>query len=77
MKMQNKVLWSFQESLRKYITQSNNSTAKRSVTSVSVTGPWRCSLYTDVSCRGGTLKNPHCSMAMSAEHMSKFEALHR
>ena len=25
----------------------------------------------------GTLKNPHCSMAMSAEHMSKFAALHQ
>ena len=25
----------------------------------------------------GTLKNPHCSMAMSAEHRSKFAALHR
>ena len=24
----------------------------------------------------GTLKNPHCSMAMSAEHTSKFAALH-
>ena len=25
----------------------------------------------------GTLKNPHCSMAMSAEHRSKFAALYR
>ena len=33
----------------------------------------------DVSChsRCGTLKNPHCSMAMSAEHRSKLAALHR
>ena len=30
-------------------------------------------------CRSGygTLKNPHCSMAMSAEHRSKFPARHR
>ena len=27
--------------------------------------------------RRGTLKNPHCSMAMSAEYRSKFSALHR
>ena len=25
----------------------------------------------------GMLKNPHCLMAMSAEHRSKFAALHR
>ena len=30
-----------------------------------------------VSNRCGTLKNPHCSTAMNAEHRSKFAALHR
>ena len=31
-----------------------------------------------VTCsRCGTLKNTHCSMSMSAEHRSKFVALHR
>ena len=34
---------------------------------------------TDALChsRCGTLKNPHCSMAISAEYRSKFAALHR
>ena len=34
---------------------------------------------TDAPChsRCGTLKNPHCSMAISAEYRSKFAALHR
>ena len=27
--------------------------------------------------RCGMLQNPHCSMAMSAEHRSKFTALHQ
>ena len=47
----------------------DSSTAKRSATSVSVTGPRRWPLG---SCRSGcvTLKNPHCSMAMSTEQRS-------
>ena len=34
---------------------------------------------TDALChsRCGTLRNPHCSMAVGAEHRSKFAALHR
>ena len=53
-------------------TGSDSSTSKRSALGVSVTGPRRC------PCRSGcgTLKNPHCSMAMSAEHRSKFAALY-
>ena len=37
------------------------------------------SLQTDAPCHSmcDTLKNPYCSMAMSAEHRSKFAALHR
>ena len=40
--------------------------------------PWRWPLYTKLLCdsRCGTLKNSHCSMAMSAEHRSKREGLH-
>ena len=46
---------------------------------VSITGPLRGPLNTDVPSpiRCGTLKNPHCSMAISAEHWSKYAALHR
>ena len=42
-------------------------------------GRRRLPLLTDSSChiRCCTLKNPHCSMAMSAEHRSKFAVLHR
>ena len=60
-------------------TGSDRSTAKRSALGVSVTGPRRWPLWTDPPChsRSGTLKNPHCSMAISAEHRSKFAALHR
>ena len=49
-------------------TSSDNSTAKRLATGVSVTGPRKWPLLTDVPChsRFGTLKNPHCSMAMRA-----------
>ena len=58
---------------------SDSSTAKRSAISVSVTGPRKWPLWTDALChsRCGTLKNPHCSMAMSVEHRSKFSVLHR
>ena len=50
-----------------------------SLKGVSATGPRWWPLKTDAPChsRGGTLKNLHCSMAMSAEHRSKFAALHR
>ena len=60
-------------------TVSDSSTAKRSEAGVSVTGSQRCPLLTDVLChrRCGTLKNPHCSMAMSADHRSKLGAFHR
>ena len=45
-----------------------------SATDVNVTGPRRWPLQTDVPChsRCGTLKNPHCSMAISAEYRSNY-----
>ena len=48
---------------------SDRSTAKRSAIGVRVTGPRSPRSY-DAPCyiRCGTLKNPHCSMAMSTEH---------
>ena len=53
----------------------DSSTAKRSTTRVSVTGPRRWPLSTVGPCRSrcGMLNNPHCSMATR----SKFAALHR
>ena len=56
---------------------SDDSTAKCSATGVSVTGPRRWPFLTDVLChsRFDTLKNPQCSIAISAEYGSKFEAL--
>ena len=58
---------------------SDSSTAKRSALGVSDTGPRGWPLSTDFPCnsRCGTLKNPHCSMVMSAEYRSKLAALHR
>ena len=55
-------------------TGSDSSTAKRSATGVSVTGPRRWQLYRVGPCqsRCGTFKIPHCSMAMKAEYRSKF-----
>ena len=52
---------------------------KRSAIGVSVTGSRKWPLLTDAPCysRCGTLKNPHCSMAISVEQRSKFAALHR
>ena len=49
-------------------TGSDSSTAKRSAIGVSVTGPRRWPLRTDAPChsRCGTIKDPQCSMAMSA-----------
>ena len=58
----------------------DSSTAKRSALGVSFTGPrrWPWSKGLDrVHSRCGTLKNLHCSIAMSAEHRSKFASLHR
>ena len=46
---------------------SDSSTAKRLAIGVSIPAPCHS--------RCGTLKGPHCSMAMSAEQRSKFEAL--
>ena len=52
---------------------------KRFAMGVSVMGPRRWQLLTDAPChsRCGMFKNPHCSMAMSSEHRSKFPALHQ
>ena len=60
-------------------TASDNFTAKRSATGVSVTGPRRLPLQRVGPCRNmcGTLKNAHYLMALSAKHRSKFAALHR
>ena len=56
----------------KTVTGSEGSTAKRvSVTRLDMT------IINPCHNRCGTLKNPPCSMAMKAEHRSKFEALHR
>ena len=58
---------------------SDSSASKRSAIGESVTGPQRWPSWTDAPChsRCGMQKNPNCLMAMSAEHGSKFEALHR
>ena len=68
--------WAFESEPRQTLvvkTDSDLSAAKRSAIGVSFTGPRRWPLYTDDSrhSRRGTLKNPHCSMAMSAEHRAK------
>ena len=57
-------------------TGSGSSTAKRSAIGVGVKGPR--SLLKDAPChsRCGTQKNLHCSIAMSAEHRTKFAVLH-
>ena len=49
-------------------TGSDNSTTEYSAIGVSVTGPRRWPLLMDAPCHSkcGTLKNPHCAMAMSA-----------
>ena len=52
-------------------TGNDSSTAKRSATGVCITGTRRCPCCS----RCGTFENPHCSMAMSAEHRSKFVSL--
>ena len=59
-------------------TGSDSSTVKHPAIGVNVTGPKRYQLSTGVPCdsRYGTLKNIYCSMDMSAEHRSKFAALH-
>ena len=72
--------WVFESQPRQTLvvkTGIDSSTDKRSAVGVSVTGPCRWPLYTDVLChsRCSTLKNPHCSMAIIAEHKSKFAAL--
>ena len=58
-------------------TGSDSSTAKRSAVGVSVTDPRRWPLWMDAPCHSscGTLKNPHCSMAMSAKHRSSISKL--
>ena len=55
-------------------TDSDSSTAKRSPIGVSVTGPRRWLLWTDAPChsRCGTLKNPHCSLAINAKQSQNF-----
>ena len=60
-------------------TGSDSSTAKRSAIGVGVTDLRRWQLWMDAPChsRCGTLINSHCSMAMIAEHRSKFAALNR
>ena len=60
-------------------TSSNSYTAKRSSIVLSVTGSRRWPLWTNAPfhSRFSTLKNPHCSMAMSAKHMSKLAVLLR
>ena len=59
-------------------TGNDSSNAKRSAIGESVTGP-RDDHNKWMPCHSKccTLKNPHCSMAMSAEHRSKFAALHQ
>ena len=61
----------------KFITGSDSSTAKHSTTGVNLTGPQRWPLWRVVPwhSRCGTLKNPQCLMAISAEHRSKYVAL--
>ena len=66
--------WVFESQPRQTLvvkTGSDSSTTKRPV---SVMGPRRSPLKTAAPChsRCGTLKNPHCSMAISFEHRSKF-----
>ena len=59
---------------------SESFTAKRSALSVSprVLGDDHYSPMSRVTVGvRGTLKNPHCPMALSVKHMSKFAALHR
>ena len=56
---------------------SHYHSAKRSALGASVTGPRRWPLmFAPCHSRRGTQKNPHCSMATSAEHRSKFVTLH-
>ena len=64
------------KSLKRY---TDSSTAKRSATCVSVTVPQEMTIIRVGPChsRCGTLKNPHFSLAMSAEQKSKLAALHR
>ena len=59
-------------------TDSDSSTGERSTMGV-CHGSSEMTIINWCPChsRCGTLKNPHCSMAMSAEHISKFAALHR
>ena len=47
------------------------------VTRVRVDDQYACKQMPHCHSRCGTLKNPHCSMALSAEHRSTFAALHR
>ena len=59
---------------------SHYHSAKRSALGASVTGPRRWPLmFAPCHSTCGTLKNPHCWMAISTctEHRSKFAALHR
>ena len=58
-------------------TGSDRPNAKRSAIGVSVTRRWP--VLNDAPCHSsrGTLKNPRCSMVMSAEHRSNIAALHR
>ena len=60
-------------------TGSDSPTTNRSVISASVRGPREMTMKKRCPChsRCGMLKNPNCSMAMSAEHRSKFAALHQ
>ena len=74
--------WVFESKPRQtYVvkTGSDSSTSKRSAIDVSVMGPRRWPLQTDAMyhSRCGMLKNPNCSMTISAEHMSKFAGLQR
>ena len=58
-------------------TGSDSPSSKRSATGVSVMGArrWPCWWVCPCLSRCGTLNNPHCPMAMSAEYMSKFVGL--
>ena len=58
--------------------QHRDAISKKHVIIIKYNYTWT-EIFVFYSCysRCGTLKNPHCSMAMSAQHMSKFAVLHR